>query len=214
MYDLTGKTFERLYVVRKAGSYVSPCGEKEPTWECICSCGKTVYVRGSMLRSGRQKSCGCYSANQAHDRAFKHGFCDKERLYRVWGLMRNRCNNPKSSHYDLYGGRGVRVCDEWDSYLNFREWALNHGYNDSLTIDRIDPDGDYCAENCRWVSQKVQCNNKRNNHYITYNGETKTMSEWSDYLGISYHVIRNRINKYGWSVERALTTPVRRCKRE
>lgn len=214
MYDLTGKTFERLYVMRRAGSYVAPCGQKEPLWECICSCGKTVYVRGSMLRSGRQKSCGCYSADCSHDRAFKHGFCDKERLYNVWGLMRNRCNNPKSAHYNLYGGRGIKVCDEWSSYLKFREWALGNGYDDSLTLDRIDSNGDYCAENCRWVSQKAQCNNKRNNHYITYNGETKTMSEWAEYLNISYHVIRNRINNYGWNIKRAFTTPVRRCHRE
>lgn len=122
--------------------------------------------------------------------------------------MRSRCNNPKSHEYRLYGGRGISVCKEWDNYLDFKEWSTTHGYANDLTIDRIDVNGDYCPQNCRWVTWKEQGRNKRANHMLTYNGVTKTMVEWSEETGIPYHTLKGRINCYHFSVEEALTLPV------
>ena len=125
--------------------------------------------------------------------------------------MLQRCYNPNNEHYKDYGGRGIQVCDEWhneNGVINFYHWAMNNGYNDNLTIDRIDVDGNYCPENCRWVDYKTQNNNKRNTPYIAYNGETHTPSEWADITGISMKAIYDRIIRDKWPVEKALTTPV------
>lgn len=161
-----------------------------------------------MLRGGKQKSCGCYSAEMARMRLLKHGFSDSERLYTIWTNMRDRCNNPNSPKYELYGGRGIVVCDEWCDYSVFREWSISHGYQDNLSIDRIKTDEGYRPDNCRWVNQKIQCNNKRSNRYLTFDGKTKTMMEWAECIDIPYSTIRSRLNKLGWTVERALSTPV------
>ena len=127
--------------------------------------------------------------------------------------MKSRCQNPNVPCFDRYGSRGIRICKEWiESYENFKKWSLQNGYSDKKTIDRIDNNGDYCPENCRWVDDNVQRNNKRNNHYLTFNGETKTISEWSKVTGISQSVIGDRVRRYGWSTERALTTKVRSIK--
>ncbi len=203
--------FERLSVLCRDGTYISPCGNTEPLWKCRCDCGKEISVRGSMLRTGKQKSCGCYSAEMARTRLLKHGFADSERLYDIWNNMRDRCNNPHNPKYALYGGRGIAVCDEWDDYSAFKEWAILHGYQDNLSIDRIDTNEGYRPGNCRWVTQKIQCNNKRNNRYLTFNGKTKTMMEWSECIDIPYSTIRSRLNKLGWTTDRALSTPVRRA---
>ncbi len=203
--DLTGMQIHSLKVIERAGTNISPNGTKEPLWKCICVCGNIVVVRGSMLRTGRQKSCGCYAAECAKTRLTKHGCADKERLYRIWSLMRDRCNNANSPHYALYGGRNITVCDEWNDYGTFRSWAIANGYSNKLSLDRIDSNGNYCPENCRWTTQKKQCNNKRNNHYLTYLGKTQTMSEWAEELGINYNTLRSRLNNYGWSVEDALS---------
>lgn len=142
----------------------------------------------------------------------KHGYSDKERLYAIWLRMRQRCNSPSDQKYSYYGGRGIRVCKEWNSdYSSFRSWALENGYSEGLTLDRIDNDGDYHPDNCRWATRKEQANNRRSNHVLTLNGETKTLSEWMDATGINSLTILRRIRS-GWSVEDALTTPVRRHK--
>ena len=122
--------------------------------------------------------------------------------------MKNRCNNQNCERYEDYGGRGIQVCDEWkDDFKSFYDWAMNNGYEEHLTIDRINNNGNYEPGNCRWVTNIVQANNSRHNHCVTYKGETHSLSEWSRILNLPFHLLSNRINSYGWSVERAFETP-------
>lgn len=132
-----------------------------------------------------------------------HGL-GKSRLYNVWKTMRRRCNSPTANKYKNYGGRGIKVCNEWQEFPLFYEWAMANGYADNLTIDRIDNDGDYCPENCRWATNKEQARNRRSNHLITYQGETHTLIEWSEITGIPRHKLSDRLCKLNWTVERAL----------
>ena len=141
---------------------------------------------------------------------------NNSRLSHVYHNMKKRCYNPSHSQFKHYGGRGITVCPEWlnreragiknytKGFIAFQEWALANGYTDNLTIDRIDNNKGYCPENCRWVTMKVQDNNKRSNHYITYKGQTKTLTEWCELLGLSYSKVKQRINKLKWSPEEAL----------
>lgn len=133
---------------------------------------------------------------------------DNPRLYHVWKAMRKRCRNPNDTYFHLYGGRGIKVCDEWQNFKNFLKWATENGYDKDApfgkcTIDRIDHDGDYCPENCRLVDMTVQNRNKSSNHYLTYKGETKLATEWANELGIPLSTISVRL-KRGYSIERAL----------
>jgi len=123
--------------------------------------------------------------------------------------MRQRCNNPGHKQYVDYGGRGIRICDEWADFESFYQWALSNGYDESLSIDRIDNNKGYCPDNCRWVDGFTQANNKRNNRIITFKGETKPLGQWAVAVGIDANLLRTRLYK-GWSVERALSTPHRR----
>lgn len=127
------------------------------------------------------------------------------RLYTIWANMKQRCNLKTSKDYRKYGGRGIKVCSEWaQSFEAFRDWAISNGYRDNLTIDRINNDGDYCPENCRWTTVKAQANNRRSNRLLTYKGETKTMQQWCDIFGITKECVSYRLKK-GWPIERALT---------
>ena len=133
--------------------------------------------------------------------------------------MKDRCYNPNNNAYCNYGARGITVCEEWlNSYLSFRDWALNNGYSEALpssecTLDRIDVNGNYCPENCRWVSMKEQCNNKRDNYNISYNGTTKTLTQWAEEYGIKSRTLRTRIVNLNWPIDKALNTPVKPHKR-
>lgn len=204
LIDMIGKKIGRLTVVERAEN------TKQGTtqWKCICECGNEVVILGSNLRQGRTKSCGCYQKECAKKRITTHGET-KTRLFTVWQKIKDRCYNENHKSYKDYGGRGISMCDSWkDSFEAFRDWAIENGYSDDLTIDRIDVDGNYEPSNCRWVTQKEQQNNRTNNHLLTYNGETKTMAQWADEVGLPYHTIVARINKYSWTVEEALSTPV------
>ena len=130
------------------------------------------------------------------------------RLYNIWFDMKRRCYQKQNKRWSKYGGRGIKVCDEWrNNFQAFFDWSLENGYADHLTIDRIDMNGHYTPENCRWADKFQQANNRSNNHYITYRGKTKTMMEWSKYLNMNYSTLRQRINS-GWSVEEAFEKPV------
>ena len=203
--DLSGKQFGRLLVIKRyEEEYISPKGYKNINWLCQCECGNTVIVRGCNLKSGASTSCGCL--RKEHPNRTTHGGTGT-RLYNIWTGMIRRCTNIHDRYYERYGGRGIKVCDEWrNSFEIFREWAYNNGYLPNLSIDRIDNDGDYNPENCRWTDMQTQQNNKSNNHYITFNGKTMTMSQWAREVHIGYQKLKDRLIKCGWTVQKALTT--------
>lgn len=203
--DLTGQRFRKLTVIGYDHSYKNG----EAIWKCRCDCGNMTYVISGNLRRGNTKSCGCYGRECTAERNTTHGKT-KERLHGVWTRMKDRCNNPKSDRWEWYGARGISVCEEWkNSYEAFREWALSNGYQGGLTIDRVDVNGNYCPDNCRWITIKDQQNNRRNNHRITVGEETHTIAEWSKITGIRQGTIYARIAS-GWSAEDAITTPERK----
>lgn len=204
----------RWTVIEQSEDVVQPNGKHIKMWNCICECGKIESVNGNNLRSGKSKSCGCLSIEIAKGNfgtggVKKHG-CAKTRLYYVWTHIKARYYNSRTDNYKDYGGRGIKMCDEWrGSFQNFQSWALSHGYADNLTIDRIKVNGDYEPSNCRWVTQKEQANNKRNNVFFTYNGQTKTLKQWCDYYGKDYRLVHNRINYGKWCFEEALLYDIR-----
>ncbi len=216
--DLTGSIFGRLKVVEQTEDYVRPDGRREARWKCICSCeNKTiVYAMGANLQSGHTQSCGCLQKERVSNALIKDGR-GRDRIYYVWHSMIDRCSNESSPHYKNYGGRGIRVCEEWLDYTKFKIWAYNSGYdanaqNKTCTLERIDVDGDYCPENCCWTNMKEQSNNKRNNVLLTYNNKTMTISQWADVLGIKWETLWARVHNLKWSDEKAITTPVRNKK--
>lgn len=199
--NLIGEHFGRLTVLEKAPNRIYNNGDSRRAWLCSCSCGKQVIATTMDLRCGDTKSCGCLLNETRVKKATTHGHSGT-RLHHIWVAMRKRCHNKHSSDYQHYGGRGISVCDEWDnSYQEFMDWALRNGYSDDLTIDRIDVDGWYTPSNCRWVSMREQANNRTTSKYITYNGETHTISEWSRITAIRYSTIYYRVC-HGWDAER------------
>ena len=199
--DLTGERFGRLVVIGAAPR----SWDNRIMWRCLCDCGKETTVESYTLTSGHSKSCGCLLSDKTIARCTTHGET-KTRLHRIWMQMRGRCNSPTNPSYKNYGGRGIKVCDEWNNYIAFATWAREYGYQDDLTIDRIDNDGNYEPTNCRWVDRKTQNRNKRNNRYVEYTGDKKTIADWCDATGISSSAIRRRID-CGWDVGLALTKP-------
>lgn len=137
----------------------------------------------------------------------KHGKCFT-RLYRIWNSMKQRCSNPKAISYKYYGGKGITVCEEWQDFKPFYEWAMANGYRDDLTIDRKDSNGNYCPENCLWATNKVQQNHTSYNRLITFRGETHNITEWAEILNIPRNVLYNRTRR-GWDIEKILTTKKR-----
>lgn len=188
--DLISRRFGRLTVIGIEGVHTTPCGTKRRMWRCRCDCGKESVVAENNLKNGSTKSCGCWKANGLRQYNTKHGGSN-DRLYGIWKNMKRRCNSKNDKRYDTYGGKGIKVCNEWnDSYQSFKDWAYANGYNDSAefqecTLDRIDNNGDYEPNNCRWVDKVVQANNTSKNHYIEFNGTKMTIAEFARIMKIS-----------------------------
>ena len=202
--DLTHQRFDKLVVISLAGKDKSGNAK----WLCKCDCEGTVTLSAPSLKANRPHSC-------YHCRNIKRwASCDthresKTRLYSIYHNMRTRCEKENAINFHRYGGDGISVCDEWKTYEVFSAWAHSNGYSEELTLDRIDGTKGYSPDNCRWVTYGEQALNTKSNHRITYNGEELTLSEWADRLGIPRSTLCTRLKQYGWSVERALTTPAR-----
>ncbi len=204
LINLTGQRFGRLVVLERDGTR-----SRRTTWLCQCECGNTHVTTTSYLRSDAPHSCGCLVKEKRERAKWKHGQYGT-RLYHIWDNMKRRCNSSQRPDFFRYGGRGITLCSEWFEFRPFYDWAIANGYNDRLQIDRADNNKGYSPDNCRWVTGKANCRNKRTNRFITYNGEIKTLKDWSEILGINYRTLRKRLGKCGWSIEKAFTTPIDR----
>ena len=206
--DLTGQRFGKLTVIERAENHVQPSGKQYVQWLCKCDCGNETIIRGANLKKGHTKSCGCLQKEKVTTHGLK-----KSKLYVVWRDIKLRCFNPNSMGFKNYGAKGVVMCDEWkNDFKAFYDWSILNGYNPDAkrgecTIDRIDNSKGYCSENCRWVNNLVQQNNKTNNRFLTYNGETHSVAEWSRKINMPSHILYARLYS-GWSVEKTLTTPL------
>lgn len=199
MEDLTGMKFGRWTVIefveRKDKNYY---------WKCKCDCGTIKIVQNP--KSSKSRSCGCL----AKELNTKHGL-DGNKLYHVFNTMRFRCYNEKCKSYKYYGERGITICDEWmDDVRAFINWANSNGYKNGLTIERIDVNGNYCPENCKWINAKEQAINKTDNTWLEFNGETKTLCQWADEFEMNRSTLCIRIYNQKWSIEDALTKPIRK----
>lgn len=199
--DQVGKTFERLTVISRADND----RHGNSRWLCRCQCGCEKIVRGSHQVSGNTQSCGCLDREMVIAMNYKHGMW-KTRLYNIWKKMKDRCYNPNANNYRYYGGKGVKVCEEWHSFQPFYEWAMANGYADNLSIDRISGFGNYEPNNCRWATVKEQNNNTSKNVYITIGKETRTVSGWAEETGTHRNTILTRMRN-GMSPEAAVLTP-------
>ena len=215
LIDLTGMRFGKLVVIARAEDHIQKSGAPKAMWKCKCDCGNECIVYGQALRGGFRIDCGCGSFERHSEISKKtattHGESNT-RLYRVWRAMRERCEVESSHNYHGYGERGISVDPKWEQYKEFRDWANRNGYDENAkrgktTLDRIDVNGNYTPENCRFVDQKTQCRNKRNNYNIKFNGVTKCISDWAKEVNIERLTLRRRL-KSEWPIEKALTTPV------
>jgi len=197
LIDISNQRFGKLTVL-----YYNNDG----TWHCRCDCGNYVDRLSGNLRKNKYPNCGCEKNWWVGN--LKHNHC-YERIYNIYEKMKSRCYTENCKEYINYGARGIRISQEWlgeKGFENFYQWSIENGYNDMLSIDRIDVNGNYEPKNCRWADKKVQANNKRNNHWLEFNGERHTISEWADIYNMPYDRLHMRI-KHGWDIEKALLTP-------
>ena len=212
--DITGQKFNKLTVISYAYTVKGNGRNYHTFYNCICDCGKSCIVEGAKLRNGHTQSCGCYRHERQIEANTKHKG-RYSRLYIVWCNMKGRCYNPNDKRYNSYGARGIIVCDEWKNDFNaFQKWAESAGYRPDAkrgecTIDRIDNNKGYCPENCRWVNNQTQANNKSNNIILTYNGKSQTVSQWARELNVDSETLRHRYN-CGWNTKRIIETPLRK----
>lgn len=207
---MVGNKFGRLQVISIVSAKSIGKKRTDAFANCICDCGSQIYVRCYNLRTGETKSCGCYQQTKFSISLTKHGE-SKTRLYRVWHGMLTRClsNGP---YHDRYRGRGITVCSEWKSYVNFRDWAIGNGYEDGLSIERVNNDGNYEPNNCKWIPLSDQAKNTGRTVRLTVDGETRSLSEWSRVSGISKNTIHYRVFVKNMDPRLALTTPVIKIK--
>lgn len=182
-------------------------------WVCRCDCGNTKTLNAGDVKSGKVRSCGCLHNEvcSAKAKKFKYSVKDYPRLYSIYNGIKKRCYNKNEPRHKDYGQRGIEMCDTWlnsvDGFDNFVEWSLSNNYNENATIDRINVNGNYEPENCRWVSMTEQSLNKRDTLWVIYKGERVQLRVICDRLGVSYDTVHNRIYSLNWSVEKAIDTP-------
>lgn len=192
--NLIGQSFGRLTVIAEGKTRESDNKRKRYYWLCQCSCGsQPKEINQNSLLSGEIISCGCYHSEHNHEYGFKHGM-SHTRIYTIWSGMIQRCCNPNAKNYPRYGGRGVTVCGEWKEFKKFYEWSKISGYSDNLTIERLDNNGNYCPENCTWITKQKQMRNTRRNHYIKYNDEELTLTEWARKFDMNVETLRYQVN--------------------
>lgn len=201
-----GKRYNMLTVLEPV-HHVLPNGRTAWFWRVRCDCGNEKVIRPIEVVSGRNVSCGCYRASGANAKKnIVHGD-SHTRLHDIWCGINNRCN-PDHANTGNYGKLGISVCDEWRDYSKFAEWALSHGYSDELSIERKDVMGDYCPENCEWIPMKAQARNRTTTLWVEYQGRRMSLAEAAELAGLPYKQVHYRI-KHGWSVEKALSEPLK-----
>lgn len=204
--SMIGEKYNRLTVISeyKKGNRIIR--------QCICDCGNIANTTRHQLISGHTKSCGCLQKEIVRKNVYKHGYSNT-RLQRIFSKMKRRCYNDHEPAYKYYGAKGIKICDEW---LNnpelFYNWAMNNGYSDKLTIDRINVYGNYAPDNCRWATIQEQALNRTDNLIYEYNGKRQTEKEWAEEYGLNRNTLHNRI-KRGWDIEKALTYPIDKSRR-
>lgn len=201
--DITGHVFGRLTVIERNGI----SREGQAAWRCLCECGTTKTIAGYSLRRGDSASCG----HPRHRNPRKTHGLSGTNIYDVWRGIKKRCENKTNKNYHNYGGRGISLCERWHSFAAFHEdmGPRPNGY----TLDRINNNGNYEPGNCRWTTWAVQAQNKRCAHWIAYNGETKSLTEWSKELSIPISTLNERLRR-GWSIEKTIRVPLRKTKRK
>ena len=203
-----GMRFGKLTVLEFSHRKKRSNGYYRNYWLCKCDCGNEKIIEESHIKSGHTKSCGCLNIEKFKN--FNHGKSNT-RLYKIYNDIKKRCLNKNCKNYKDYGGRGITMCDEWlNDFMNFYNWSMENGYKENLTIDRIDVNGNYEPSNCRWVTMKIQQNNKTNNHLITYNNKIQNIMLWCMELNLDYYTILQRIKKLKWDIDRVFLTPTKR----
>lgn len=201
--DITGKKFGRLQVLeigpKKTGQY---------NWWCLCDCGEKRLVAGGDLRSGHTRSCGCLKRDRTIETHTTHGK-SRSPEFSIWRGIRKRCNTPTAHAFEHYGGRGIKICSRWDNFENFLA-DMGPRPTPKHSVERIDHDGDYCPENCKWVIWDDQANNRRNTHFVVINGERMSLKRACEKHGRRYNRTSERIRKLKWSVEEAFELVPRR----
>lgn len=207
--NLIGKRFGRLIVIKR----VNNDKWKKSQWLCLCDCKRKKIITGNSLNQQLTKSCGCLRREITIKRSTKHGHNNRNKIsktYHIWHQMKQRCMNPNNLDYSNYGGRGIKICKRWIKFENFLKdmSEVPEGYQ----IDRINNNNGYYKNNCRWATPKQQARNRNNNNLKTLNGKTQCLAAWAEECNISFNTLRARLYRYGWSIEKALTTKVRRNK--
>lgn len=201
--NLTNQRFGRLVALY-------PERRKLLGWQCVCDCGQTNWVQVQKLTCGATRSCGCLARQAKSEAHFKHGHTlgkNPTRAYRAWSGMHTRCENKSTKNYNDYGGRGIKVCEDWRDFSAFLRDMGEPPPGTSL--DRVDNDQGYSKGNCRWATRVEQANNKRSNRLFTAFGRTQGIVQWSQETGLDYHLLYNRLVSKAWPAEKALRTPVR-----
>lgn len=206
---LTGNRYGRWSVIGPPVEYRDSDGGRRYRYLCLCQCATERFVDGALLRSGQSRSCGCLMKEQMAKRNLKHGHSrrdSKSPMYKIWSAMKRRCSSPREKHYKDYGGRGITVCDRWLGDQGFENFLADMGKKPKgMSLDRIDNNGNYEPENCRWATIKEQNRNSRHNVWIEFRGETHIVKEWAEILGINYDALRYRLQN--WPLEKAFLTP-------